>query len=169
MLARGRSLRDDVRTKRAVPCAPSTEIPTSMGTGPQHCSLTAAYSQTQLAPGWAEEPDAKLRVHNIPGGASFKVQLKKRWEKKSSQPKPAPVSAPVDHKGRKRWMKEQGFSASLLREAPIFNLRRDLICSTTGLDITGKTPYTPSLLPQLGQGAVSTGSSAQTPQSHLML
>lgn len=123
-----------------------------------HCCLqpdTAGPRLGRSARCQAESPQHSWRGH------SFKVQLKKRWEKKSSQPKTAPVSAPEDHKGRKTWMKEQGFSASLLREAPIFNLRRDLICSMTGLDITGKTPYTPSLLPQLGQGAASTGSFAQ--------
>lgn len=159
-----------MRTKRAVPCAPSTEVPRSMGTGgSQHCSPTAAHSQTQLAPGWAEVPDAKLRVHNIPRGANFKVQLKKQWKKKNSQPKTAPVGASEDYKGRRRWIKEQRFSASLVREAPAFNLRRGLICSITALDITGKTPCTPSLLPPQGQGAASTALCTKIPQAHLML
>lgn len=118
------------------------------------------------------QPDTaspKLRTHNIPRGANFKVQLQKRWEKKNSQPKTAPVNAPEDHKGRKRWIKEQRFSASPVREAPIFNLRRGLICSMTGLDITGKTPHIPSLLPPRGQGAASTSLCTKIPQSHLML
>lgn len=65
--------------------------------------LTASDSQPQAG---QKVPDAKLRVRNIPGGANFKEQLKRRQGKKNPQPKPAPVCALEEHTGRKGWVKE---------------------------------------------------------------
>ena len=132
-----------------MPCAPSAVVPTSTGTaGPQHCSPAAASDSRPQA--GQKVPEAELRVHNIPGGANFKEQLKRRQGKKNPQPKTAPVCTLEEHKGRKGRMTEQGLSISLARGVPTFNLRWPisnlrwgLTCSMTGPDITGKTSCSP--------------------------
>jgi len=123
--------------------------------------LTTSDSQPQAG---QKVPDADLRVHNIPGGANFKDQLERTWGKKNPQPKPAPVCTLDEHRGRKGWKKEQGFSISLVRGVPTFNLRWGLTYSATGPDLRGKTSCSP--ISPLRHGAASICLHTKTPQSH---